>query len=134
MRYLKPLGALAAVALIVVSFLPWIEIATRGIVVRGMDPGTTNYGKPGLLHVVFSALFLALVFVPKLWTRRLNLFFQAFNVAWGFRNLLLIGACAYGECPLKKGALYALPVLAFVLLLVVLLAPDPIRDDEPAAR
>ncbi|RYY87187.1 MAG: hypothetical protein EOO15_12555 [Chitinophagaceae bacterium] len=129
MRYLKPLGALAAIALIIVSFLPWVEIASRGLLVRGMEPGSTNYGRPGLLHLVFSGLFLALVFVPKVWSRRLNLFFQAFNVAWGFRNLLLIGACAYGECPVKKAAIYLLPVLAIIQLLTVLLAPDPVRTE-----
>ncbi|RYD96165.1 MAG: hypothetical protein EOP50_06985 [Sphingobacteriales bacterium] len=129
MRFLKYLGALAAVALIVVCFQPWVEIASRKLLVYGMNPGTTNYGRPGLLHIIFTALFLALLFIPRPWSRRLNLFFQAFNVAWAFRNLLLIGACAYGECPVKLGALYALPVLTVVMLLTVLLAPDPVRAD-----
>ncbi|GAB4092085.1 hypothetical protein [Flaviaesturariibacter terrae] len=129
MRFLKYLGALAAVALIIACFQPWVIIASRGIVVYGMDPGPTNYGKPGLLHLIFSALFLALIFIPRIWSRRLNLFFQAFNVAWAFKNLLLIGACAYGECPVKQTAIYLLPVLTILMLLTVLLAPE----DLPAS-
>ncbi|TCZ73301.1 hypothetical protein [Flaviaesturariibacter aridisoli] len=130
MRYLKYVGAAAAVALVICCFQPWVHIASRDILVYGMDPGSTNYGKPGLMHVIFSALFLGLVFLRPVWTRRLNLFFQAFNVAWAFRNLLLIGACAYGECPEKLAALYALPVLTMILLLTVLLAPGQIQTGE----
>ena len=124
MRYLKYIGAVAALVLIFCCFQPWVHIASRDILVYGMDPGSTNYGKPGLMHVVFSALFLGLLFLRAIWARRLNLFFQAFNVAWAFRNLLLIGACAYGECPEKLLALYALPVLTVIMLLTVLLAPE----------
>lgn len=124
MRYFKYLGVLAAAGLVACSFLPWVHIASRNLFVYGMHPGTTNYGRPGLMHLLFTALFLGLLWLRPLWTRRVNLFLQAFNVAWAFRNLLLIGACSYGECPEKLAALYALPVLTLLMLLAVLLQPE----------
>ncbi|GAA4331607.1 hypothetical protein [Flaviaesturariibacter amylovorans] len=128
MRFFKPLGALAALALIACCFLPWVYIASPNITVTGFDTTGTRFGKPGYLHLIFSGAFLALLFLKQVWVRRLNLFFMAFNVAWAFRNLLLMGACFAGECPEKRLALYLLPILSFVMLLAVLLAPDPVGD------
>jgi hypothetical protein len=124
MRFFKPLGALSALLLVFACFRPWVIIASRNLVVTGMETTGTNYGKPGLGHIIFAVIFLALIFIPKVWSRRLNMFFMAFNVAWAFKNLLLISACYYGECPVKQTALYALPVLSVIMLLTVLLAPE----------
>ena len=138
MRFLKPLGALLAILLIAACFMPWVEIASRQMIITGVDPAKSNYGKPGYMHLIFAGLFLLLTALPKLWSRRLNMFFSAFNVAWAFKNLLLMGACAYGECPVKKAALYALPILSVGMLLSVLLAPermvpDPVDDELATA-
>jgi hypothetical protein len=133
MRFLKPLGAISALLLIVCCFLPWVRIESRALVITGMDTTGTNFGKPGYLHLIFAAIFLLLNFIPRIWARRLNLFFMAFNVAWAFKNLLRIGACEGGECPVKQWALWALPVLSFIMLLAVLLAPEKIQPG-PAAN
>jgi len=137
MRFLKPLGALAAVLLIVCCFLVWARIPSQNLSVTGIDTSGTRFGKPGYLHLAFSGIFLLLLFIPRLWSRRINLFFVAFNVAWAFRNLFIIGACFAGECPEKTWAIYALPVCSILMLLTVLLAPEelPVRssnDPDPA--
>ncbi|RYZ19382.1 MAG: hypothetical protein EOO16_20090 [Chitinophagaceae bacterium] len=130
MRFFKPLGALAALGLIACCFLPWAYIASPNLTVTGLNTTGTNFGKPGYLHLIFSVIFLGLLFLKQVWVRRLNLFFMAFNVAWAFRNLLVIGACFAGECPQKRAALYLLPILSFIMLLAVLLAPDPVQEKK----
>jgi hypothetical protein len=133
MRFLKPLGVLAALLLIVCCFLPWVHIESKGLWITGMDTTGTNFGKPAYLHLIFAVIFLLLIFVPRVWARRLSLFFMAFNVAWAFKNLLRIGACEGGECPVKQWALWALPLLSLVMLLTVLLAPEKavMRTENP---
>jgi hypothetical protein len=128
MRFLKPLGALAALLLIWCCFLPWVHIESRGLEITGMNTAGTNFGKPGYLHILFAVIFLLLLLVPRVWSRRVNLFFMAFNVAWAFKNLLRIGACEGGECPTKRWALIALPILSLIMLLSVLLAPERIES------
>ncbi|RYZ24267.1 MAG: hypothetical protein EOO16_01640 [Chitinophagaceae bacterium] len=132
MRFLKPLGAFSALFLVVCCFLPWIRIESKGLEITGMDTTGTNFGKPGYLHLIFAVIFLLLIFVRRVWARRLSLFFMAFNVAWAFKNLLRIGACEAGECPEKQWALIALPVLSLLMLLAVLLAPEeiPVRKES----
>jgi hypothetical protein len=130
MRFLKPLGALSALLLIVCCFLTWVRIESKGLEITGMDTTGTNFGKPGYLHLIFAAIFLLLVFVPRVWARRLNLFFMAFNVAWAFKNLMRISACEGGECPVKQWALLALPILSGIMLLTVLLAPEQIPTQK----
>jgi len=124
MRFLKPIGFIAAIGMIVLCFFPWVVIESNSIVITGMQTTGTNFGKPGYLHLVFTALYILLLLVPKVWSRRINLFFTAFNVAWAFRNFILISACYGGECPVKQPALYLLILTAVAMLLVILLAPE----------
>lgn len=124
MRFIKPLGALAACLLITSCFLPWIELPAREIVVTGMNPGVTRFGKPGMLHLVFTAFYLLLLFLPHVWSRRVNLGIAAFNVAWAFRNFALVSACYAGECPEKQAGLYLVVASGIVMIAVVLLAPE----------
>jgi hypothetical protein len=124
MRYLKPLGAVAASVLIIACFLPWVTLDTRGIVVTGMNPGGTSYGKPGMLHLVFTAGYLALLFIPQVWSRRLNLGFAAFNTAWAFRNFSLISSCFAGECPERQAGIYLIIITTLAMLAVILFAPE----------
>jgi len=123
MRYMKWIGLVAVILLVVSCFLPWVLIASKNIVVSGVDSTGTNFGKPGYTHFVLSFFFIILHFIPKLWAKRVNLLIVALNIAWVIRNFFIISMCREGECPEKQIGLW-LVILASVLMLIAALFPD----------
>ena len=129
MRYMKWIGLLAVILLVVSCFLPWVIIISKNIVVSGIDSTGTNFGKPGYTHFVLSFFFIVFHFIPKLWAKRVNLLIVALNIAWAIRNFFIISMCREGECPEKQIGLW-LVMLASVLMLVAALFPDVQLKDE----
>lgn len=123
MRFMKWVGFVAAVALLISCFLPWVYIESKNITVSGINAEGTNFGKPGYFHFIMTILFLVFNFIPKVWAKRTNLMIVALNLAWSIRNYFLISACQMGECPEKKIAIYLLIPLSAVML-VSSLFPD----------
>jgi hypothetical protein len=123
MKYTNYIGVFAAVSIIAICFAPWAYIISINTTLTGIDTGKTNYGSPGLMNIVMSAASIIFFLVPAIWAKRVNLFVGAFNLAWAFRNFLLITQCQLGECPEKKWGMYALLILS-VLLLVMCLFPN----------
>ena len=123
MRYMKWIGLVAVILLVVSCFLPWVIIISKNIVVSGIDSTGTNFGKPGYTHFVLSFFFIIFHFIPKLWAKRVNLLIVALNIAWAIRNFFIISMCREGECPEKQIGLW-LVILASVLMLIAALFPD----------
>jgi len=129
MRYMKWIGLFAVILLIVSCFLPWVHIASKNIVVSGVESTGTNFGKPGYTHFVLSFFFIIFHFIPRLWAKRSNLLVVALNIAWAIRNYFIISMCREGECPEKQIGLW-LVLLASVLVLVAALFPDIKLNEE----
>jgi hypothetical protein len=123
MRYLKWIGLLAVVVLIISCFLPWLYIAILNVSITGMDTTGTNYGKPGYLHIIFSILFIAFTLIQRLWAKRSNILVVALNIAWAVRNYFILSTCQAGECPDRKIGIY-LMLIASMIMLVSALFPD----------
>ena len=122
MRYMKWIGLVAVMLLIVSCFLPWVIIDSQKIIVSGVDSTGTNFGKPGYTHFVLGFFFIIFHFIPKLWAKRVNLLIVALNIAWAIRNYFIISMCRVGECPEKQIGLW-LVLLASVLILIAALFP-----------
>lgn len=120
MQIIKWLGVAAAIALIVSCFIPWVIIESKDIVVSGVESAGTNFGKPGYFHLFFAALYLIFVFINRVWSKRVNMFISAFNIAWAVRNFAIISACYGGECPEKKAGLYIALISSIIMLVSVL--------------
>jgi hypothetical protein len=125
MFLIKPIGFLSGVGVIVACFFPWVIIESRDIVVSGFASTGTSFGKPGVLHVAFTIIYLILLAIPRVWSRRVNMLIGAFNLAWAVRNFILISTCSGGECPLKQPALYLLLSLSVLMMVVLVSAPQP---------
>lgn len=108
MKYSNQIGAVAAVAVIVSCFMTWISIPDLGIVVTGFRTEKTGFGMPGLINTFMSSISFVLFLLPKVWAKRSNLFFTGFNLAWAFRNMILVSTCHGGDCPVKQAGLYLL--------------------------
>jgi hypothetical protein len=122
MRFLIPFSV--AMLLVLSCFLPWMTVESRNITITGVDTTGTNYAKPAYFHFFWVGLYLLVMLIDKVWSRRVAMVFAAFNFAWAARNFLLIPACQMGDCPVRKIGLYLLLLSSLALIFAGLLAPS----------
>lgn len=121
MKHSQTIGIIAAIALMAICFLPWSYIPSHQITVTGFQAPGTDFGKPGLFNFALSVIMLAMFAIPAIWSKRTNVFLGALNLAWAFRNYLLLSSCLMGECPEKQPALFVLLGLAIIMQIMTLL-------------
>jgi TM2 domain-containing membrane protein YozV len=121
MRFLIPI--VVAAALLWSCFMPWMIIESKGLTITGVDTTGTSFGKPAYFHFFWTGLFLIFFLINRVWSRRTAMVFSAFNLAWAFRNFMLLPACQMGDCPVRQTGLYILFVSAILLFITCLLAP-----------
>lgn len=121
MKHSQVIGIIAVLVMAVLCFMPWTFIASRQITVTGMHAEGTNFGRPGLFHLILGTVAVIMFLVPQIWSKRTNVFVAALNLAWAFRNYLLLSSCMMGECPEKKPALYLLLVVSVIIQIMALL-------------
>lgn len=120
MQIIKWLGVAAAIALIVSCYLPWVVIESKDLVISGVETTGTNFGKPGYFHLALAVLYLLFVLINRVWSKRVNIFISAFNVAWALRNFAIVSACSGGECPEKQAGLYLILFSSLAMIFSVL--------------
>ncbi len=98
-------------------FVPWVYIPSINSNVTGMNAAVVNYGRPGIMQIVFSSLSLMLFLLPSIWAKRINVFVCAFNFSWAIRNYLVVTQCEMGECPEKKWGIFAILLLTLTMLI-----------------
>ena len=123
MKYSQLLGCIAVLLLAAICYMPWTFIPEKNIVVTGMSTPGTDYGKPGLMHLVLGVPLILFFLIPKIWAKRANVFITAINLAWSIRNYILLSTCYMGECPEKKAGLFIAILLCFFILIMSFL-PD----------
>lgn len=121
MRFLLPLFVAALIVL--ACFLPWMTIESKSISITGMDTTGTTYGKPAYFHFLWVGLSLLFLTVNRVWSRRTAMAFAAFNLAWAFRNFLVLPICQMGECPVRRAGLYLLFIASIAFFFAGLIAP-----------
>lgn len=121
MKYSNYVGVIACIILIGFCFVPWVYISAINTIITGISAPHTNFGKPGILHIILSIFSITLFLLPKVWAKRTNVFVATFNLAWSFRNFLLITQCEQGDCPEKKAGIYALIILSIIILIMAML-------------
>lgn len=98
-----------------------------GIAITGMNTAGTGFGKPGIIHLALSTIFLLCLLLDKTWSKRLNILVVAINTAWALRNMIIIPACHMGSCPEKYFGLYLVILSATLMLLAALLVDAPLK-------
>ena len=98
--------------------MPWVTIASKDLVVTGMNAKGTDFGTPGKVNLFFSTIMAVFFVLPKVWAKRTNVFLGALNFSWSIRNYIVLTTCMMGECPEKKPALIALVLLCAITLLM----------------
>lgn len=127
MQITKGLSLASVAALILSCYFPWVSIESKNLVVTGFHAEAMNFGKPALLHIFLSGIFIIFILLNKIWSLRAAFFVSAFNIAWGIRNFIALSSCSGGECPIKHTALYIVlvaPVLASIFMLLIDKKPE----------
>ena len=101
MKHMRWVGFIAVLLLVVACFIPWVFIASKNIIVTGIESSGTNFGKPGYVHFVFCFLFFIFHSFQKVWAKRCNLFVVALNGAWIIRNYFPMGGDITVACTLE---------------------------------
>jgi hypothetical protein len=123
MKYSQLLGCIGVLLLAAICYLPWSYIDEKNIIITGMSAPGTVYGKPGLMHFVLGFILILFFLIPKIWSKRINVFIGAINLAWSIRNYILLSTCFMGECPqIKYGIFLEISLAAFILIMTFL--PD----------
>jgi hypothetical protein len=130
MKYSQLVGVVAALAIIGLCFVPWIYIPSVHITVTGLHAEGTSFGKPGLLSIYFSTISIVFFLIPRIWSKRANVFIATINFAWAIRNYILLTACLGGECPEKKAGLYLLVLASLVVLLMSFFPKITVKSKE----
>ena len=121
MKYTQTIGIIAALVVLICSFLPRSIVVSEQITISGFDTKGTRFGKPGLFLNFFTIIVIVLFLIPAIWAKRTNIFIGAIVFTWSLRNYILVSTCLMGECPVKQPALYALVVASGVVMLMTLL-------------
>lgn len=122
MKWIKWISILAAIALIIACFLPWVVIESKNITVSGVDVAGLKYGHYGYFLIPLATIFILFQLINKIWAKRWNMAIGAFIFTISFACLLIF-RCEYGECPEKQIGLYILFASSIVILIGSLL-PD----------
>ena len=121
-KYLHWLGIIACITLIVSCFLPWVYYGDINQNFTGFYSYQNQYGRPGKLLVSLGTIVLIFMLLPKVWTKRANLFICALLVAYAVKTYILFSSCYNNYCPQKLFNLY-LMVFCTVLMLVASIFP-----------
>lgn len=132
MKYSQQIGAILALIVIGACFIPWSYIPSLDATITGMYTATTDFGKPGILHIAFSTLAFILFLIPKLWCKRTNIFITAINLAWAFKNYMLYSMCSGGDCQQKKAGIYIVLGCSIVMIVMAMLPKTKIPVKTPA--
>jgi hypothetical protein len=131
MKYSKWIGLLSVITVIIACFTTWAYVPSAQLQIGGIfSNGKQNFGKPGLMNIICSAVAAIWFLLPQVWAKRANIFFCGFNIAWAVRNYILLSRCYSGECPVKKTGLYLLVVFSGVMLLMSFMPDVEIKDES----
>ncbi len=132
MRFSKILhwaGLFSCVLLVISCFLPWAYFADSHIATEaqrtftGVSTYQNQYGKPGKLLIIIAVIIFIFMLMPKIWSKRANLFIAALGVGYAIKTFVLYTACYNAYCPEKKIGIF-LMLFSMIILLVAAVFPD----------
>jgi hypothetical protein len=118
MKYYKVIGVLACIALFASCFMPWAYYPDLQKSFTGFFSEKNIYGRPGVVFTFFASVSILLIFINKIWAKRIFIFIQALNIGYLLKTYAIFTSCYKGYCPEKQYGLYFLIISSIVLLLV----------------
>jgi hypothetical protein len=122
-KILQRIGLLACILLVVACFMPWAYYADIKETFTGFYSYKNQYGKPGKFLTLVAVLAFTLMYLPKIWAKRSNLFVCAIGVGYAIKSYILFTSCYNAYCPEKKMGIY-LVLLSTIVMLIAAIFPD----------
>lgn len=108
----------------------WSYIPSLQIYITGVDTTGTHFGKPGVVHIGFTLIALFFFLVQRIWSKRVNIFVVAINLAWGIKNFILMSMCSAGDCQEKQLGIYVLLIGSVGMMVMSLLPKIRLQDED----
>lgn len=118
MQAIKWLAIAVAGILVGACFYPWFTFETEQIKIGGFYSDITDFGKPGIVHVIVCALYVGLILIQKARSVVFAFLISIVNIIWVARNFFLMSPCKGGHCPLIHVAFYVLIVSSILLTML----------------
>ena len=125
------MGFVACLLMVVACFMPWAYYADIKETFTGFYSFKNNYGKPGKFLTLFAVIAFILMYLPKVWAKRINLFVCAVSLGYAIKSYILFTSCYNAYCPEKKAGIFLMLVMA-VLMLLAAIFPDLKMKDKKA--
>ena len=123
MKNYKWIGWCASALLIISCFMPWAYYADLNKNFTGFFSQQNIYGKPAMFFIFFAVVSGLLIYLDKVWAKRLHIVLAALNIGYLIKTYILFTSCYNAYCPEKKYGLY-LMILSSAVLMVVSIFPD----------
>ncbi|MBL0356898.1 MAG: hypothetical protein IPP72_08385 [Chitinophagaceae bacterium] len=130
-KILQQIGFVACIALVVACFMPWAYYADIKETFTGFYSFQNNYGKPGKFLTLVAIIAFVLMYLPKVWAKRTNLFVCALGVGYAIKSYILFTSCYNAYCPEKEAGVY-LMLIATIIMLLSSIFPDLKMKDKKA--
>ncbi len=122
-RTIQWIGLVACVLLLVACFMPWAYYADIRETFTGFYSYKNEYGRPGKFLSFTAIAGFILMYLPKVWAKRVNLFLCAIALGYAIKTYILFTSCYNAYCPEKKAGIY-LMLICTVLMLLAAIFPD----------
>lgn len=130
MKYSQQIGIVAAIILVILCFMPWINLPNLNLTLSGTN-GKVNesltFGRQLIPHATFCLILIIFFSIQKVWAKRINLFLGFLNLSWAIKNYIIFSMCR-PECPEVQPALYLLVFFALVIQVATFLPRVTIKS------
>jgi hypothetical protein len=113
-------GIIACMALVVNCFMPWVHYNNINETFTGYHVTrfvTGNYyGRAGIVITIMCSIIEVFMLIPRLWAKRLNLFFAALLFAYCIRTYIVFTSSLFEGEVEKYAGIYLIVILSFVIL------------------
>ena len=123
MKYYKGIGWLACGLLIASCFMPWTYYADINKNFTGFFSEQNMYGKPAMFFIFIATVSAVLIYLDKIWAKRVHIFLGAINIGYLIKTYVLFTSCYNAYCPEKRYGIY-LMIFSSLLLMLVSIFPD----------
>ncbi len=125
------IGLVACIVLVVSCFMPWAYYTDIKETFTGFYSFQNQYGRPGKFLCLIAVIAFILMYLPKIWAKRTNMFVCALGVGYAIKSYILFTSCYNTFCPEKKAGIWIM-MAATLLMLLASVLPDLKINSEKA--
>ena len=131
-RTIQWIGLVACVLLLVACFMPWAYYADIRETFTGFYSYKNEYGRPGKFLSFTAIAGFILMYLPKVWAKRVNLFLCAIALGYAIKTYILFTSCYNAYCPEKKAGIYLMLICTGLMLLAAIFPDLKMRNKQQA--